>query len=170
VYSGIARNIRLAADSLIILDYTYLSTIQKTKQLTMYAGSNRASRSSRQSSRTRSRRPSARGYSHSISGKLILWFFVLATACIAVFILIKRSLKKKEGTKMKQLSGKMRLAVFLSSIWFIVVLIGFGGIAIGERLNEFEFFIIFLSVGILPLLISWGIWWIKQGFKKDKRI
>jgi hypothetical protein len=163
----VARKIKLAAANLIPFDDTYLSTIRNTKQLIAYASSNRGSRPSRP---TRSSRQNARGYIRSISGNFIMLFVALTFACIAVLILIKRSLKKKEGIKMKRLSGKMRLAVFLSFTWFIISLIVSGLIANENHFNDFEFFLLFLFMSVLPLLISWGIWWIKQGFKQDRKL
>ena len=62
-------------------------------------------------------------------------------------------------TKFNQLSGKMRLAVLISAIWFVV------GFSLGW---EKDGLVAGCYNGILPLLVVWGIWWVRQGFKKDK--
>ncbi len=62
-------------------------------------------------------------------------------------------------TKLNQLSAKMRLAIFLSGIWFLS--------CFGEFVEERKI-MLGLVAGIFPLFIFWGAWWVKQGYKKDK--
>jgi len=60
---------------------------------------------------------------------------------------------------MKRLTGKIRLAILISVIWFVVCL------TIGWENREPVAGVFY---GGFPLLVAWGIWWVKRGFKKDK--
>jgi len=62
-------------------------------------------------------------------------------------------------TKLNQLSGKMRLAIFMSGLWFLS--------CFGNFVEDGEV-LLGLIASIAPLFIIWGIWWIKLGYKKDK--
>jgi len=57
-------------------------------------------------------------------------------------------------------SGRMRLAVFLSAIW-LAVLLGVGILAM-ETPTEWFLLIVFF----LPLVALWGVAWVISGFKK----
>jgi len=65
---------------------------------------------------------------------------------------------------MFKLSGKKRLFIFLSCVWILFVAI--------EAIEESTPFIFqwgdFLSIGIFPVIIIWGIYWVISGFKRDK--
>ncbi|MBA7496698.1 hypothetical protein ES702_07307 [subsurface metagenome] len=62
-------------------------------------------------------------------------------------------------TKFNQLSGKMRLAVLISVVWFVLCF--FGSLMEREPAQG-------ILLGVLPLLVAWGGWWVRLGFKKDK--
>jgi len=60
----------------------------------------------------------------------------------------------------------MRLAILVSVFWPI-----FSFIYIVEPNKYFilsEFIRKFALMGVLPLVLTWGLWWVIQGFKKDK--
>jgi len=66
--------------------------------------------------------------------------------------------------RLERLSQTMRLAILVSFFWPI-----FSIIHIWEPRGRFYFqaFIKkFVLMGVLPLVISWGIWWVVQGLKK----
>ena len=66
--------------------------------------------------------------------------------------------------RLERLSQTMRLAILGSFFWPI-----FSLIYIWEPRGRFYFqaFIKkFVLMGVLPLVISWGIWWVVQGLKK----
>ena len=66
----------------------------------------------------------------------------------------------------RQLSESMRLAILVSVFWPI-----FSFIYIVEPNKYFilsEFIRKFALMGVLPLVLTWGLWWVIQGFKKDK--
>ena len=62
--------------------------------------------------------------------------------------------------QMNSLSMKARLGVVLSAIWAVIVFV----VAIQINYGNFDqdFWAIFLIFGLLPILIGWGIRWIKQ--------
>lgn len=54
------------------------------------------------------------------------------------------------------MSGKKRLSIFLSILWLILAaVIGVAGD---------EFFGVTLTLGVLPLILVWGVWWVANGF------
>jgi len=57
------------------------------------------------------------------------------------------------------MSGKKRLAIFLSILWFVVSLMF--GIVTDKA-------IFILVLGVFPLLLIWGVWWVIQGFNGGK--
>ena len=64
-----------------------------------------------------------------------------------------------------RLSQTMRLAIMVSFFWPI-----FSILYIWEPRRKFYFqaaFSQFVLIGVLPLVVAWGIWWVVQGFKKD---
>jgi hypothetical protein len=65
-----------------------------------------------------------------------------------------------------ELSETFRIAIIVSIFWPI-----FSFIYIVEPNKYFvlsEFIRKFALMGVLPLVFSWGLWWIIQGFKQDK--
>jgi len=56
------------------------------------------------------------------------------------------------------MSGKMRLAILSTVIWFILSLIII-------RTSESRFYLHLILIFNLPSLVVWGAWWVKQGFK-----
>jgi len=65
------------------------------------------------------------------------------------------------GAEMKSsLSKKAKIAALLSMIWLILIFVA----AINESRGDIdeEFLSIFLVFGGLPVLIGWGIRWIRQ--------
>ena len=58
------------------------------------------------------------------------------------------------------MSGKKRLAIFLSILWLVAALMF--GIGIKGSLIVFV-------LGVSPLLLIWGVWWVIQGFNGDKQ-
>lgn len=63
----------------------------------------------------------------------------------------------------KNLSGRKRLALLLSVIWI------FGAtLIILEKENDPPLAEFIVLVG-LPLIIAWGIYWVIQGFKNEKK-
>ena len=82
-------------------------------------------------------------------------------------------------SKLRQLSGKMRIAIIASILWLLFVGLSlatyeysFGPSESGVRSlrryyghGEFHLYD-FMLWGVLPLVIIWGIWWIREGFRK----
>jgi hypothetical protein len=74
-------------------------------------------------------------------------------------------------SKLSQLSGKMRIAIILSVLWLIYVGLcpatytnSLGGRHYGHGKFHPGDFIFF---GVLPLVIIWWRWWIKEEFRKE---
>lgn len=68
--------------------------------------------------------------------------------------------------RLDRLTQTMRLAILVSIFWPI-----FSLIYIWQPRGPFIFLAFikkFGLMGILPLVISWGIWWVVQGLKKGK--
>lgn len=63
-------------------------------------------------------------------------------------------------TEMTSLSMKARLGAVLSAIWAVIVFVV--AIQINNGYFDQDFLAIFLIFGLLPILIGWGIRWIKQ--------
>ena len=65
-----------------------------------------------------------------------------------------------------RLSQTMRLAAMVSFFWPIFSLLYIWEprrkLYIQAAISKF------VLMGVLPLVIAWGIWWVVQGFKKDK--
>lgn len=62
---------------------------------------------------------------------------------------------------MIKLSVKKRVAILLTCLWILYITI--------ESSKEFHFpWDMFLSLGIFPIVIIWGIYWVISGFKRDK--
>ena len=68
-----------------------------------------------------------------------------------------------EYTRMINMSGKTRLSLLLTAIWFLVWCV------VAEQGHSDETIPIFVFGGVVPLIIGWGIWWVRQGFKKAAR-
>jgi hypothetical protein len=61
-------------------------------------------------------------------------------------------------TKLNRLSGKLKLAIFISALWFLFwVVIGWKG---GSLLGG-------LAFGGTPLILIWGFWWMAVQHQKD---
>jgi hypothetical protein len=68
-----------------------------------------------------------------------------------------------ESTRMINMSGKTRLSLLLTAIWFLAWCV------LAEQGHSDKTFPIFVFGGVVPLIIGWGIWWVRQGFKKAAR-
>lgn len=69
--------------------------------------------------------------------------------------------------RLERLSQTMRLALLVSVFWPI-----FSLIYIWEPRGPFfyqGFIKNFVLMGVLPLVISWGIWWVLQGAQRDAK-
>jgi hypothetical protein len=65
-------------------------------------------------------------------------------------------------------SKKIRITVFLSAIWFMLVLIFAIETTEKGRYFHFDDFFLRLIVGaLLPLLIVWGIVWVRSASKSQ---
>lgn len=64
---------------------------------------------------------------------------------------------------MKNLSGWKRVAIVLSVIWIFVV-----SVWAHESGSARHFLPRLVLVGALPLIISWGIYWVRQGFIRGR--
>lgn len=64
------------------------------------------------------------------------------------------------------LSKKKRIGILISAVWLIIIFIASINKSYG-RIDE-DFFTVFLIFGVLPLLIGWGIRWIKQNGSEKK--
>lgn len=64
------------------------------------------------------------------------------------------------------LSKKARIGALISVVWLIIIFV----VLINESRGDIdeEFLSNFLIIGVLPILIGWGIRWIKQG-SSDKK-
>ena len=58
---------------------------------------------------------------------------------------------------MTEVTKKQRIGIVVSAIWLVIGLV----IAMHEY-NIMEIIPVFLVIGILPVGICWGIWWIKK--------
>jgi hypothetical protein len=58
------------------------------------------------------------------------------------------------------LSKKEKIGILVSAVWIIIIFVASINNSNG-RIDE-DFFTVFLIFGVLPLLIGWGIRWIKQ--------
>ena len=67
------------------------------------------------------------------------------------------------STYIKNLSGRKRLSLVLSVIWIL------GVTAVIKEEYRGSALAPFIGYGVLPLVIVWGIYWIRQGFKKEKK-
>lgn len=65
---------------------------------------------------------------------------------------------------LRELSGWMRLSMLMSAIWLLIVTL-----FIYDELESFKM-APFLGFGLLPLLLLWGIRWVRQGFKRGKSV
>jgi hypothetical protein len=59
------------------------------------------------------------------------------------------------------LSGRLRLAIFVSILWIFLTTIYFQP----WRRD----FVVFLSSAMGPVLVGWGAYWVITGFKRKKR-
>ena len=74
---------------------------------------------------------------------------------------------------MRRLSGKMRLAIFISIVWLMIFIVRHYLLnhnpplyLVGKpKIVNFEETLFF---GAFPIFIFWGIWWVRQGFKSNK--
>ena len=69
-------------------------------------------------------------------------------------------LKESMFERMNRLSQTMRLSMLVSVFWPI-----FSLLYIWEPRGPFNLQK-FVLMGVLPLVVCWGIWWVIQGFKK----
>jgi hypothetical protein len=65
---------------------------------------------------------------------------------------------ESEGREAKPITIKKRIAVVISAVWIIAAII----IAIGISYRASTFLQWFLLIGMMPLVIGWGIWWITK--------
>jgi hypothetical protein len=63
-------------------------------------------------------------------------------------------------------SKKAKIGALISAVWLIIFFV----VSINESRGNIdeEFLSIFLIIGVLPILIGWGIRWIKHG-NSDKK-
>jgi hypothetical protein len=62
--------------------------------------------------------------------------------------------------KLTEISKKLRIAVVLSALWLIVMFLA----ALSEDRNDFNllsFIMIFIGWGVIPVLVLWGVIWIR---------
>lgn len=75
-------------------------------------------------------------------------------------------LKESMFERMNRLSQTMRLSMLVSVFWSV-----FSLIYIWEPRGPFHIWAFiqkFVLMGVLPLVVCWGPWWVAQGFKKDR--
>ena len=60
---------------------------------------------------------------------------------------------------MSKLSKGVRAGVVVSALYYVIV---FAGILAGLKRFD-DVFIFFFSLCNIPVIIGWGIWWIRQG-------
>ena len=67
------------------------------------------------------------------------------------------------STSIKNLSGRKRVALLLSVVWILGVTV--------VVFEEYPRSVLapFIGFGVIPLVIIWGIYWVRQGFKKEKK-
>ncbi len=70
------------------------------------------------------------------------------------------------------MSGKERIWAVVSGIWIVVVTVGAANQAQVESFRDHMYYFnlgsfssVSLLFGVLPVLIGWGIWWIKKSEK-----
>ncbi|MBW2568020.1 MAG: hypothetical protein JRD93_17660 [Deltaproteobacteria bacterium] len=71
--------------------------------------------------------------------------------------------KWNKSNRMTNMSGKTRLSLLLTAIWFLFWCV------VAEQGHSDKTIPIFVFGGVVPLIIGWGIWWVRQGFKKAAR-
>lgn len=88
---------------------------------------------------------------------------IIALLFVLIFFLPRRLGKggsKKSGTVLKNLSGRLRLALLVSVVWLLAWAAYFRPWS-GEILG-------FALVGLSPVALGWGILWVVDGFKKKR--
>jgi hypothetical protein len=94
---------------------------------------------------------------------------VLVIIILAIFF-IPRLLAKGNQNKLSKpmpiksmpiLSGRLRLAIFVSILWIFLTTIYFQP----WRRD----FVVFLSSAMGPVLVGWGAYWVITGFNRKKR-
>lgn len=68
---------------------------------------------------------------------------------------IKAQTLAREGISVK-ITRKQRIAIVISLVWLVIALI----VALSDSTNPPEVLKEFLPIGILPVGVGWGIWWI----------
>jgi hypothetical protein len=64
-------------------------------------------------------------------------------------------------SKFNQLSEEIRLAFYISGLWLFFVGVN------AYRTRDF-YWKAFVGCAVFPLFLIWGIWWVRQEYKKDK--
>jgi len=92
---------------------------------------------------------------------------VVALIAFAIFFLPRLKGKRQEIRFVKStpkslvVSGRMRLAIFVSILWAV------GGAFFFQPWNEN--LLLFLYIGIGPVFLGWGLIWVIAGYRKYRR-
>jgi len=92
---------------------------------------------------------------------------LLIVAIVVAVFLLPRMMAKNPDKDLKpsnpgfSIPGRMRLAIVLSFLWPALV-----ALFLKPWNNHW---VVFLYVALGPVALSWGIWWIWWGFRKERR-
>jgi hypothetical protein len=92
---------------------------------------------------------------------------LLIVAIVVAVFLLPRMMAKNPDKDLKpsnpgfSIPGRMRLAIVLSFLWPALV-----ALFLKPWNNHW---VAFLYVALGPVALSWGIWWIWWGFRKERR-
>jgi hypothetical protein len=92
---------------------------------------------------------------------------LVIVAIILIIFILPRMLRRQPETEIKPrksifcLNGWQRMAILVSFLW-----LSFFALYFRPWDNDWP---IFIYVGIIPVVLSWGIFWIFLGFKKMKK-
>ena len=92
---------------------------------------------------------------------------LLIVAIVVAVFLLPRMMAKNPDKDLKpsnpgfSIPGRMRLAIVLSFLWPALVALFL------KPWNKH--WVVFLYVALGPVALSWGIWWIWWGFRKERR-
>jgi len=77
--------------------------------------------------------------------------------------------QRRWSMKFGKISKRLRITIVLSVIWLIFILLAAVNDAGGYRFDFATFITIFFGLGVLPLIVLWGIIWIYRASKQNQK-